>query len=648
MASTEFNKINGIPLADTAVRNRVAKIENDFESNNVIPYDISTFLWKDFPLNDYSVLVTKSNIINGRPFDFINYFSASSKKHYYSTLEDAVLACNTGSFENEMSSSTGAKVAIISGNRTATSFAAPASVTIIQLLSNIDTTEKISLSKSAIIDLNGFVITPKKTIEFSEKDSFIVIHGNKPGSGIINDNWTDTDGTMPLIGSNAKNLLVCGGTYRLTSNSPTKDYMYTFTIYGDSSFKEALHSEFYNCTIECIINYGNAAKDTKYYGNAVGHRYSFARYYTKLKNCKIKYETSVGTGSGVSCHSSTTEGMILIDGCDIEANGPNHDDQSVCGVLSQSGKCLIIKNSNINASNSGVSSAHSYINISNSVLGGRVHGGIYTSGMPEGFIYNEDSKTYERIFSKAYISNSILRKLDGSNYPTSNNLYSCYFGYDCQTYADNVIFDSYNGSYNRPAIKTGGSQYKNTSVYMSNCKLDSIRCDADCFAYIGNGMPDNIKNASVPGTIIETDLTYSSLVSIIETSCGLVEDVKVDGKSLVVNGVVDIPIASESLGVVRFNSARGGGVNADGLFSISRASNYDIDGHGNAYKPIVPINMDYAIKAAMTDGIGEAWTENEKKASRERMGIPTIVSLTRAEYDNMTEYEEDVVYLVGD
>lgn len=98
-------------------------------------------------------------------------------------------------------------------------------------------------------------------------------------------------------------------------------------------------------------------------------------------------------------------------------------------------------------------------------------------------------------------------------------------------------------------------------------------------------------------------------------------DVRINGSSIVVDGVADIPIASDSLGVARYNSLRGASVSADGLLSINRASNYDIDGHGNAYKPIVPANIDYAVKAAMCDGKGAAWSYAEKLAARQRMGF---------------------------
>lgn len=41
----------------------------------------------------------------------------------------------------------------------------------------------------------------------------------------------------------------------------------------------------------------------------------------------------------------------------------------------------------------------------------------------------------------------------------------------------------------------------------------------------------------------------------------------------------------------------------------------------NEFCPVVPANLDYAVKCAMCDGKGAAWTAEEQAAARERMGI---------------------------
>lgn len=47
----------------------------------------------------------------------------------------------------------------------------------------------------------------------------------------------------------------------------------------------------------------------------------------------------------------------------------------------------------------------------------------------------------------------------------------------------------------------------------------------------------------------------------------------------------------------------------------------------NGFRPIVSNNLDYAVKAAMCDGKGAAWTAAEQKAARERMGIDKAFEL---------------------
>ena len=60
------------------------------------------------------------------------------------------------------------------------------------------------------------------------------------------------------------------------------------------------------------------------------------------------------------------------------------------------------------------------------------------------------------------------------------------------------------------------------------------------------------------------------------------------------------------------------------------------------YKPIVGTNLDYAVKAAMCDGKGAAWTEDEQVAARSRMGI---VSMTQEEYDTITP-SDNTLYII--
>lgn len=105
-------------------------------------------------------------------------------------------------------------------------------------------------------------------------------------------------------------------------------------------------------------------------------------------------------------------------------------------------------------------------------------------------------------------------------------------------------------------------------------------------------------------------------------------DVRIDGKSIVRDGVAEIPLCttSKAPGLISIDlySNSGGLYRANsvtGLIRIANAKNTAIDERINSYCPIVPANLDYAVKAAMCDGKGAAWTAEEQAAARERMGI---------------------------
>lgn len=101
-------------------------------------------------------------------------------------------------------------------------------------------------------------------------------------------------------------------------------------------------------------------------------------------------------------------------------------------------------------------------------------------------------------------------------------------------------------------------------------------------------------------------------------------DVRIAGKSITADGVADIPLAATNIpGAV--------GVRTDGQYGIAIGSgnnllvrcalNGDINSRTNEYKAITPLHLDYAVKAAMCDGKGAAWTAAEQAAAKKRMGI---------------------------
>lgn len=128
-------------------------------------------------------------------------------------------------------------------------------------------------------------------------------------------------------------------------------------------------------------------------------------------------------------------------------------------------------------------------------------------------------------------------------------------------------------------------------------------------------------------------------------------DVQIDGKSIVQNGTAEIHLCTKTkeAGLISIDTyPDNGGLhranNATGLIRIASARNNQIDERRNQFCPIVPKTIDYAVKAAMCDGKGAAWTADEQAAARERMGAWTgdwqiIMDETLAELTQEVSFE---------
>ena len=90
-----------------------------------------------------------------------------------------------------------------------------------------------------------------------------------------------------------------------------------------------------------------------------------------------------------------------------------------------------------------------------------------------------------------------------------------------------------------------------------------------------------------------------------------VQDVMINNESITANGIAEIEVSTTS------------GLKYDDLHGLRtlQANTSYIDGRTNKQLLITPNNIDYAVKAAMCDGKGAAWTADEQAAARERMGI---------------------------
>ena len=99
-------------------------------------------------------------------------------------------------------------------------------------------------------------------------------------------------------------------------------------------------------------------------------------------------------------------------------------------------------------------------------------------------------------------------------------------------------------------------------------------------------------------------------------------DVRIAGKIITADGVADIPLASTTQeGVTKYDPY--GGISAtERGWGITPASNTQINTRNASHFAITAdSHLDYAVKAAMCDGKGAAWTAAEQAAAKKRMGI---------------------------
>lgn len=100
-----------------------------------------------------------------------------------------------------------------------------------------------------------------------------------------------------------------------------------------------------------------------------------------------------------------------------------------------------------------------------------------------------------------------------------------------------------------------------------------------------------------------------------------VRDVQIAGNSVLVDGVANAPIASETnYGVVKVFDWGGTWIDQNKRLCVLQSSINHI-AKRESRTVIVPENLDNAVKAAMCDGKGAAWTSDEQKAARDRMGV---------------------------
>ena len=98
-------------------------------------------------------------------------------------------------------------------------------------------------------------------------------------------------------------------------------------------------------------------------------------------------------------------------------------------------------------------------------------------------------------------------------------------------------------------------------------------------------------------------------------------------------------------GVIKYNSNYGMQSVANALAPLGWTTY--ADKRQNAFMSYAV--LDYSVKAAMCDGKGADWTDEEKASARTRMGVPNHITLTQAEYDALVEagtVDENTYYYI--
>lgn len=179
------------------------------------------------------------------------------------------------------------------------------------------------------------------------------------------------------------------------------------------------------------------------------------------------------------------------------------------------------------------------------------------------------------------------------------------------------ILPSLNGQKDAPGNPLSDALNRlESTIANAQTLADEIRKKLDNGEFVGGRGPQGEpgkdgSDANVTAENIQSALGYAP-----------VRDVQIAGSSVLVDGVANVPVASGSVfGVIKTQSWGGTMMDDNGYLVVYPSTIDHVTGRVSK-TVITPTNLDYAVKAAMCDGKGAAWTDAEQKAARERMGIP--------------------------
>lgn len=155
---------------------------------------------------------------------------------------------------------------------------------------------------------------------------------------------------------------------------------------------------------------------------------------------------------------------------------------------------------------------------------------------------------------------------------------------------------------------------------------DNLQASTDDISQLKEDLSDLAPSGAAVGQLfrvaaISEDGKYTMEPVDMPPGGGAVDDVQIDGKSIISDGIANIPIGSQGHPGVFGIPGESYGLYVDNTNNI-RLSNADNTNIAKRLylKPLAPNCLDYAVKAAMCDGKGAAWTDAESIAALLRMG----------------------------
>lgn len=150
----------------------------------------------------------------------------------------------------------------------------------------------------------------------------------------------------------------------------------------------------------------------------------------------------------------------------------------------------------------------------------------------------------------------------------------------------------------------GYSNYETMITAFNNLPIDTYTIGQSIYIVTLN-VPDlwisSIEEENVPYTYIDDDtfvneLKTNGIVKVGHYVLSQLETQKVDLTNYVKNTDYG---STNKAGVVRGGTSYGTYIRNDGIVQIARASNDDIDEGTSAFKPIVPVNLNYAVGSVL-------------------------------------------------